>query len=329
MSQFQPDTDRILDAVLSVEAAPALEREQGANLVDAWMDKFGPTDVQTKVQAVELGFIVYVDSLTAVIGVQDCIMEDEQGVFGNEWKTAKEPKKGYNGRDSWWWNEDVWLTDISNGAQVQIYALALNRGVFYEHDSTTGVPLQFNVAEPRIRVRAAVKSEPARFWPSSTSGVYRFNENQLASVEAGLRAKAATVRTSRQVGIIPWQLTGKQCMSFGRPCQFLEQCKAGHHPVSALEGNEKMLALFDTSDPAARLALPFIPAELLENPDFVVLSASQYTLHSDCAEKYRIINSHLAPKETTGAQAEGTVFHAGVGEFYKQVRDWQQENSHD
>lgn len=319
---FQPDTDKILDTILQLETAPPLEREIGANLIDEWMAKFGPADAKFKIRGVELGFIIYVDSLTAVIGVQDMIAEDAEGLFGNEWKSAKEPKK-YNGRDSWWWNEDIWLQDISNGAQAQIYALALNRGVFYEKDRG-GVAVEFRVPKPRIRVRAAVKSNPPRFWPTSGDGMYRFSDAQLDGIEMGLRIKAETVRSQRRSRIVPWQLTGKQCHQFGNPCQFLEQCKSAHYPISGMEANDKLRAQFDMSDPAAELALPFIPAELIENPDFVVLSASQYTLHSDCAEKYRIINSHLSDKGSTRQQETGTVMHAGLAEFYKQLRDFQQ-----
>ena len=323
MPNFKPNLELIEDTMVELEDAPPLEREQAANLVASWIQKFGPLDAQLKIEAVELGFIVYVDSLTAVIGVQDAIMSDARGYFGNEWKTAKEPKK-YNGRDSWWWNEDVWLTDISNGAQIQIYALALNRGVFYEKHTKRA--FEFKQPNPRIRVRAAVKSDPPRFWPTVASGVYSFNDTQLGSIERALRGKAELVRAARHANLVPWQLTGKQCHQFGNACQFLEQCKAGHHPVSGLVANDKLQlqAQFDMSDPAAELALPFIPAELIANPEFVVLSASQYTLASDCFEKYRIINSHLAPKGSSDAQWEGKAFHAGVAEYYTQLRDWQQ-----
>jgi hypothetical protein len=318
---FSPDTDAILASILALDDAPALARESGANLVDEWMGRFGASDATLRIRAVELGFIIYVDSKTAVIGVQDMIAEDEGGVFGNEWKSAKEPKR-YGGKDSAWWNEDIWLQEISHSAQVQIYALALNRGVFYEKDRG-GIATEYGISEPRIRVRAAVKSNPVRFWPSSGTGVYRFTDTQLAGVEAGLRSKADVIRASRRVNIVPWQLTGKQCHAFGRPCQFLEQCRSGHYPVSGMESNDKLRAQFDMSDPAAELALPFIPQTLLNDPDFVVLSASQYTLHSDCAEKYRIINSHLGPKGSSPEQWVGTVMHAGLAEFYRQMRDSQ------
>lgn len=323
MTFFQPDNEKILDAVMEVDA-PGLEREEGLILVENWIEKFGEADSKFRVRAVELGFILYVDSLTAVIGVQDAIMEDSEGLFGNEWKSAKEPKR-YNGRDSWWWNEDVWTRDISNGAQVQIYALALNRGVFYEADRT-GVPISFAVSNPRIRVRAAVKSSPPRFWPTSGSGVYRFHDSTLDGIEEGLRAKAEQVRASRRANLVPWQLTGKQCFPFGNVCQFYDLCKNHRHPIGMTPG-EKLKAAFDMSDPAAQLALPYIPDSLIQNPDFVVLSASQYTLHSDCAEKYRIINSHLGSKEAKGSLAEGSVMHAGLAEFYRQVRDFQKEST--
>src|SRR5581483_3358829 len=317
MTNFSIDEQRIFEAIMSVDAPP-MAKEQGAELVDAWIRTFGPADMQLEITAVELGFIVYVDALTAVIGVQDMIARDAVGYFGNEWKSAKEPKR-YNGKDSWWWNGDVWLQDIASGAQIRIYALALNQGTFYEKDSKRVI--EFSQSNPRIRVRAAVKSSPPRFWPEDDPGVYEFNADALASIADGLRAKAEQIRCVRRGGIVPWQLTGKQCHQFGNECPYYAKfCTTAKHPVG-LEGNEKLTVQFDMSDPAAEAALPFIPEKLLANPDFVVLSASQYTLASDCAEKYRIVNSGLAPKYATDEQATGTVMHAGLAEFYRQLRD--------
>src|SRR5947207_470451 len=157
------DWNHIVSVVASLDVPP-LAREAGMTLVDAWIDKHGVHDAQSEILAVETGFLIMLDDKTAAIGVQDLIDRDPIGVRGNEWKSAKEPRRDAKGRETSWWNEDVWRKELSNGSQIALYALALNRGTYFE--ALTGARFQFDVAQPRVRIRAAVKSNPVRFWPS-------------------------------------------------------------------------------------------------------------------------------------------------------------------
>jgi hypothetical protein len=54
-------------------------------------------------------------------------------------------------------DETSWLKEISTGPQIGLYALAPHRGTYIEKD--TGRQFTFSVQNPRIRVRAAVKSD--------------------------------------------------------------------------------------------------------------------------------------------------------------------------
>lgn len=306
------NTDLITQAILNLNLSP-LAMESGAALVDEWVNKWYGPDSQEKILAVECGFVLQLETFTYAIGVQDMISEDSVGVLGNEWKSTKEPGK--------WWNEEKWLESISTGPQLALYALALHEGGYYEKGSNQGIV--FGVPEPRIRVRAAVKSQPPQFWPAfPEDGIFTFDARALESARRAFIAKAAQVRLLRELRLVPWQLPGTHCTTFNRTCEFLEKfCKVQNHPV-VLEGNDK-ITMFDSSDPAAELALVHIPRHVLEDDRTVVLSASSYALASQCAEKYRIISGALGGKEDSMALDMGTVLHAGIAEMYRQIKEEQ------
>lgn len=322
------DPSKIESAVLDLSVSP-LAKEEGGALIDAWVSEYGTKDAQFEIAYVELGFIVWLDERTALIGVQDMIAKDKIGYFGNEWKTVKEPRKTMQrGKlvETAWWNEDVWLRQISNGPQLAIYALALNRGTYYEVGGKQG--FQINEPSPRIRVRAVVKSSPPRFWPSDPSrvGTYEFTNTALEDAAAAIRNKADQIRCARRNGEKPWQMTGMQCFPFNRECQFFaDHCSQNLHPN--VTGR-----LFDASDPAAQLAFPHIPKEKLADPELVVLSYSSYSTACECMEKYRIVSGGLAgggEKEESYALDTGTVLHAGVAELYRQLRRSQSQSNGD
>ena len=267
-------------------------------------------DARDKTFAVELGFHVWLDEQTLVIGVQDRIAEDKDGYYGCEWKTAKEPKKNRNGEDSAWWNERVWENELTNGPQLAIYALAQNRGTFFRRDGTA---FHLGVSSPRIYVRAVVKSVPCVFWGDK---MVSFSEAQLENTVQGLLTKAETIRRLRRYSHVPWQLPGKQCFAFNRECGLFEKwCGKGLHPTTVTS------VRFDPGDPAATLALPHLPASVWTREDLVILSASSYTTASDCLEKYRIISGALTGggKDSSLELDTGTVLHAGVAEAYRQL----------
>ncbi len=320
--------DRILDAILATDVSPTA-REAGAPLVEAWVERWAEHDARVETVLVESGFQIWLDDDLLVIGVQDRIARDDNGIFGCEWKTAKEPKRNKAGCDSAWWNEHVWIEEITNGPQVGIYALALNRGMYYEQDGVQGI--RFNVQNPRILVRAAVKSSPVRFWPERGPAMFQYPNALLDDIANGLRAKAVAIRALRAAGIVPWQLTGKHCFPYQAPCPYLEKLCSQHihpnihpiHPILNADAAQQTAALapFDPGDPAARLALPHIPAGKLRNPNLVILSASSYETASNCLEKYRLVSGALAEKEKSIAMETGTVLHAGVAALYQQLRE--------
>jgi hypothetical protein len=304
--------ERVIGALLEAPVSPSA-RESAAPLIEKWIEVWGEKDAQDKTVAVECGFHIWVDSDTLVIGVQDRIAEDSAGFKGCEWKTAKEPKKYANGNDTPWWNEGVWLREISEGPQIAIYALAMKRGIYFPKQ---GNPFKLSVGgkNPRVLVRAVVKSSPPRFWPSdSGQSVFEFTPSHLAAVEGALLAKAVTIRALRKQTNKPWQLPGKHCFEFGRECQFFEKY-CGAHQAPVLPGKN---LFFNPSDPAYQLALPYVGKDELANPELVILSASSYQLASSCLEKFRIISGAVGGKDESLALDVGSAFHAGVGEFYK------------
>jgi hypothetical protein len=324
------DPDRINAAIMAT-GLPPLALETGANLVDEWAKEFYDEDSQYEIVAVECGFVLELDQNTLAIGVQDVIMRDAKGVFGNEWKNVKEPRKDSRGRDSSWWNEEVWLREISTGSQVGLYAAAIAGADFYdrsgEHFSFANEP----TANSRVRVRAAVKSNPVRFWPSEDTGVYSFDSNALQSIRNGFLAKAEQIRCARKAGIVPFQLPGKQCFPFNRTCSMLDKFCSKHEPPTVLEGEDKQL-LFDESDPATVLAVPHIDPDRFDNPNLVVLSASSYDMASQCLELHRIVSGSMSEKDNEESNSVagmhvGTVAHAGYSEFYRMIKEEQQEKT--
>ena len=306
-----------MEALLKAPVSPAA-REAAAPLIEGWVERFQTEDETHKTVAVELGFHYWLDENTLVIGVQDRIAQDSSGYLGCEWKTAKEPKRNKDGSDSAWWNEDVWLKEISSGPQIAIYALAMQKGIYFGKDVT---PFRLGVQTPRIMVRAAVKASDPRFWPEdSRKSVWKFGKDELLNVEAALLAKAETIRALKAQPNVPWQLPGKQCHEFNRECQFLETfCKRFNPPDT-----EPHALFFNPHDPAYEAALPFVDKSNLENEDLVILSASSYQLASSCLEKFRIISGARGEKDESVALATGTAFHAGIAEYYRYMK----ENNH-
>lgn len=301
------DEGKIISAIMETGVSP-LGKETGAGLVEEWMNNFYEQDSRREIRAVECGFHIWLDKKTLIIGVQDVVFKDDTGYYGGEWKTTKEGSR--------YWNEDKWLKDITNGPQLATYALALNRGVFYEADRP--VTYHFSEPSPRIMVRAAVKSTPVDFWPSDQNdGLLSFPPQVLESVVSAYTNMAEEIRALRRTGRTPWQLTGKQCFNFNRECVFLETCASHTHPIGATE-------IFDLSDPAAALALAHVEEDVKKDRDFVVLSSSSYQLAAECKEKYRQISGALGEKESSTALDVGTAFHAGVASFYKQLKEEQQ-----
>ena len=304
--------EKITQAILGLNVSP-IAAETGANLVDHWINQDHP-EIHEDILGVEMGFILWLDDKTVAIGVQDLVTKRSAQVMGNEWKTTTASR---------WWTEDRWLKDLVNGPQLGLYALALNRGTYYEAGSSS--PVQFLSPEPTIRVRAITKTNPPAFWPRDPDdSIFTFDATKLHSVESGFRARAEAIRALRRSGLTPWNLMGSHCFAFNKTCQFFDKhCSVGAHP-SVLEAQDATSARFDPSDPASHAALIHIPEDRLNDPDLVVLSASSYKTGSNCMEQYRIISGSLADKKESSIDLEiGTVLHAGVGNYYAQLKEEQ------
>ena len=307
--------DRIEQGIIETGGSP-LALEAGARLVDDWIRTNHEADMAVRTVAVEMGFVLWADNATLVIGVQDRVAQDEEDLFGCEWKSTKEPS-------SKWWNEEKWLASIVNGPQLATYALALHEAAYLERVPGQEKPKVHNffIDNPRIMVRAAVKSNPTDFWPKDAAdGMYRFPNEKLKFVKAGLVNMAASIRAVRRTQRLPWQLTGQQCTAFNKQCSFFESCQSHNHPIGVVG------SLFDPHDPAAGLALAHVEAERLADPDLVVLSASSYQTAARCKELYRIQATVPGAKDGANdlALATGSAMHGGLAEYYRQIKEYQE-----
>lgn len=291
------DTEKITEAILATGCSP-IAIEEGARYAEAWIED--ELSFDDEIIAVECGFSIEIDPLTWIIGVQDLICADARGIYGREHKTTKEPSR--------YWTEVKWLESIKTGPQIAVYALALNRGVFYDN----GTPFVLRVPAPvREFVRAVVKTATPQFWPHDPGdGWQEFDDLSLSRVVDAFRVKAETIRAARRSGLVPFQLPGRQCTDFNRLCSYYDECTSGRVP--------KDQAGFDRSDPAANLALPFLP-EAARGPDAVILSASSYASWTRCMELGRR-DAMSSGKEDSLALNVGTVVHAALAEFFRQKK---------
>jgi hypothetical protein len=302
------DEAKIINEIIAAGVSP-VSAEHGGELVEAWINKFYVEDIKIDTMAVEMGFVLWPDANTLVIGVMDRVARDADGILGSEWKSTSGSK---------WWTEEKWLKEISNGSQLATYAWALKEGLFLERNPLGGEPTvyNFNVDNPRIMVRAAVKSRPCDFWPHNPKdGLFRFDNESIEFTKNAYRNMAEQIRALRKTRLYPWQLTGKQCFNFNRTCGFFETCSTHSHPI------ETPKTIFDPHDPAAKLALAFVDARLLANPELVILSASQYANAASCKEKYRLVSGAIGEKENDIALETGSALHAGLGEYYRQLKE--------
>lgn len=294
------DAGKITEAILATGCGP-LALEAGSDLVEHWITTW-ESDAASEILGIECGWSVQLDDLTWAVGVVDCIMFDGSP-FLNEWKSTKEPGR--------YWSEEKWLESIKSGPQIAVYALAAQRGTFYEGARSFVLGAKTPI---RVRVRACVKTALPMFWPiDPIDGWQEFGEKELETVIRGFRNKAAQIRAMRKMGLVPWQLTGRQCMEWNRPCEYYDECRANTFPAVAIG--------FDSEDPAATHALPNLPEEA-RHPDAVILSASAYQDYTSCMEKGRR-NALGGGKEENLALQTGTVMHAGCAEFYRQLREKQ------
>lgn len=300
---FTPNYDLITQAIVDANVSP-LAKESGSTLAERWIEKNLAKDIERRVSSVECGLVCWLDEDTVVIGVQDLLTEEEGGIVGNEHKSTGAKK------------ESDWYDDLVNGSQIAIYALALQTGAYYEKGSNT--PFYPNEPLPRVRVRAITKDEPAKLWPQDNPDLIQFTQAQLDNTKRALLAKAASIRAMRGSGNVPWQLPGIWCTNkYRRTCEHYSSCVEGKHADG--------YGVFDKHDPAFELALKHVGPRV-EDPTLVILGASAYAAVSECAEKYRR-NTLGVGKEESMALDTGTVLHIAVGEYYRQLREYQQKEN--
>lgn len=339
---MQIDENAIFNAILAEGAGPAAT-EEASRLAEEWIQQCLAEDLKYKVLAVETGFYIQLDSKTFVIGVEDRISEDGDGIFGSEWKTTKGATK--------FWTEDKWLEEITRAHQVSTYASALKYGTFCFKATPTTFACQdrMNVPFPRILVRAISKSDPPVLWPGPEGAMLSFSDEDIEATLNAYRNAAAQIRTLRRGGLLPWQYPGKQCVRFGsHDCPSLDPSDRKSCLGSNVHGliREQDLApalriftpervaqmkfrdfpLFDTSDPASKNVMNVLKNLVdVSDEEVVILSASQLETFYTCAEQYRQISYHIGGKENSSATDTGGVFHAAVAEVGRQVMEAQKK----
>lgn len=287
----------IADIIINADAPPRA-KEQAAELFDAWRDNYADEDAGMRVIESEVPWFLWVGDDDLLVGVTDLIATDEEGLLMCEWKTAKAPTR--------YWTESRWLESIEHGPQLAIYAMAQAGATFCWRNRA---PSPLYLPNPRMLVRAAVKTTPPTFWPRKREmGVFPFDridtENTLNAIRAMFRAIRANMREPG-----PWQLTGHWCERFGHVCEFHAQCVKHAAPQFPYAG------VLSGTDPG-RHALKIALANARDDTNIIVLSQTMYSTAANCLELYRLTQggrSSRAPIEIV----TGQLFHNAIAAHYQ------------
>jgi hypothetical protein len=315
------DRDKVSAALIACEiGGPA--KEEASRLVDGWLEAL-PTfpEVAWKKVFVECPFYIQLDERFYVVGQMDGVFDDGSGIVLAEWKSRRAPKLKKDGTNYLGEDEEGWLTDISNGPQLGVYALAGREGKFLDVVARVhgkGAELELNVPEPRILVRAAIKSNPVEIWPSDyRKGLFTFPGKLLDTVRAALMSEAVSIRARRKLGMVPYSVPGLQCTNmYHRTCEYLETvCRPKLTPPA------EPMAWRHPADtaPDPGFDVTGILGLDIHDPELVVLSASALVDNYQCAEKARIDYGGYFAK--AGDQFElnvGTGLHRGLAAIYRQ-----------
>ena len=316
------DQQLVTDAIVGLDiGGPA--KEEAARLIEGWLEHLDTfPETKWKCLFVETPFYIQLEPKTYVVGQMDAGFQDEQGVVLGEWKSRRAPKLKKDGTAWAGDDEDGWLADISNGPQLGVYALAGREGIFIHQDGhkfTFRVPvpemapvIPFNMSEPRILVRAAVKSNPVVTWPGDyKKGLFTFPGPLLDSVRSALLSEAASIRARRQRGVVPFMLPGTHCTNmYHRLCEHYKLCTERLTPPLEPKG-------WHPTDPGFEVARRLLGLDFLD-PELVVLSASSLESWYWCAEKGRIDYDGHGPREESFELSVGTGLHKGLASIYSQ-----------
>jgi hypothetical protein len=320
------DRDGLLDRIAvaikksGVSGTAALE---GSRLTQYWIEELAKFDAQYPTIGVEMPFFIILEKYTVVVGMQDRIAMDGAGVFGCEWKTTKGTTR--------YWNEEKWIEQIKNSAQLKTYGLGQHEGYFIPGDQPFNAPGNLLVGEmggptlwhpeikfPRILVRAITKEDPPNLWGVDPPAFFEIDKKSMDMTREAYLIKADQIRAARNRKNAPWQIVGQQCMDrykFGEFCRFHESCLAETHPIAEILGGG-----FNEDDPGGKAikAAQSLMRVPLNDPRVVILSASAYSDATDCMEKYR--RTAIEGSEENPEMDKGTALHAGVAEFYRVAR---------
>ena len=299
------DQVKILEAIkASGVVGEALE--EGARLVDHWIEEAAEFDSENETLAVEEKFYIELDPLTFVVGTQDRIFRTPEGeVCGSEWKSTKHRTK--------FWNEEEWFGSISKSHQVVTYAAGLRYGSFLSGVSFSGVG-----SPTRILVRAVSKSNPPELWPDYRGRFVHVGSDRLVATMGAYSATAAAIRAMRRTGEHIWQVPGLQCENkFRKVCPFYESCLASEVVPTRL-GLDSVLRGFSPGSKTIVQHLVDVGKINVDNVgEVVVLSASSLSSYQQCPERWRR-EAGSAGEEESEALDVGTVLHAGLAALYEQ-----------
>lgn len=309
--------EKILE-VLREQQVSVASLEEGARLVDYWIEQCETLDGRDKTLAVEVGFFYEAAPLTFIVGTQDRVAQSHVTgeVFGCEWKTTKHRTK--------LWTPEAWFESISNGHQVATYALGLKRGVIVGGSVIETIPLQEGQTmfpedgSVNILVRAISKSSPPDMWPSAEGQFVNVTKERLEAVKQVYVNEAEAVRARRRTGVGPWQLPGLQCTNqFRSVCPHLSTCRKFESFYTETHLSEVGKGF---SPGSKRVVQHLVESGKVTEENFkdvVILSASSLSTLQQCAERWRI-ESGTGEEEENEYLEVGTVLHAGVGEMYRQ-----------
>lgn len=311
-------TDLTQIAAAIVSAPVTVEQRRAATpLVQAYVNRFQSDVDKYEVLAVENPWYLWLEPSTMLVGVMDANRVNlATGQYEElELKTRRAPRIKKNGQPYIGDTEGDWVNELVQSSQIAIYALARARASFLTPLGTLNHNPIFP-ANPKIRIRAAIKSDPPQLWPTKDDAVFEFNKELLDYTAESIISSAASIRARKLEGKIPWQLTGNWCRRYNRDCEFLTSvCNR------RLNGRyAEPLTMFSGNDPGSK-AIEKALAESNEwkEEELVILSASAYTDYAQCAELYRLKNGGWFAREEGDALGIGTAFHAGAAEFNRSM----------
>lgn len=279
------ELDTIASAIAACKVSTTASEQAGV-LVQGWLEQFSVSDAKFAIKAVEQPWYLWLSDKTLAVGVRDLVCDG----FIGEWKTKKEPQRRKDGGVYKGQGPEEWAAKLGSSMQLAIYALSEARN----RDKT---------GSTSFLVRAAVKSNPPEYWESNVE----IPDGRAFQAERSFLQVADQIRALRRHAP-PWRFPDGHLV-YMRPCP----CAQPFDEQSA----QRAVGDTDPGQQAIEWALSESPER--NTPDLVVLTASGHELFQLCPEAYR-----RSLYEGGGEEAEnlaiGKAFHAGLAEFYRQIK---------